>query len=94
MRCLKNSLHTVLPALCIALVFTLAPVDNRYTAGIIGAEPVCAQDPGAILNCVMAWRDMVDTMQRWCPAGTTAHCDVSCDFDTGEIGYASCICVQ
>ncbi len=50
MRRLKNVLHTVLPASCITLAFTPTPVDHRYTAGIIGAEPACAQDPGAILE--------------------------------------------
>ncbi len=93
MRNLNGVLATLLPASCIALVFTLAPVDSRYTAGIIGAEPLCAQDQGAINRCIEAWRDQVESWDRHCPPGTRAHCEVSCGLD-GSGGQSHCICAQ
>lgn len=54
MSFIKNVIPSLLPACCIALVFTVAPIDSTYTAGVIGAEPVCAQDPGGVERCMEA----------------------------------------
>ena len=89
----KSLFASLLPACCIALVFTVAPVDSTYTGGIIGAGPLCAQeDPVAL--CTEAWEDIVSTHSKYCPKGTTAHCQVACDRQTGELGHSSCICAQ
>ena len=74
------------------MVFTLAPVDSKYTAGLIGAEPVCAQS--GIFDCLRHWQNITEAVQEGCPPDTDAHCQMTCDLDTGDIGYVSCICAQ
>ena len=84
---------SLLPACCIALVFTFAPVESTHTVGLIGAEPLCAQESPAD-RCSQAWEDIVNAHDRHCPAGTQAHCEVVCDAETGDLGRSYCICAQ
>lgn len=92
MQFFKNSFAAIFPACCIALVFTVAPIDSTYTAGMIGAKPVCAQDSG-VDSCLEAWETITAVVDLFCPAGTRAHCDISCGLD-GDVGQVNCICVQ
>lgn len=93
MRLLRNVISSLLPACCIALVFTVTPIDSTYTAGVIGAEPVCAQDPGGVERCMEAHEIITGVLDLFCPPGTRAHCEIACNLD-GEVGQVNCICAQ
>lgn len=93
MRNLKNGLAALLPACCIALVFTLTPVDSTYTFGIIGADPVCAQEDDAAARCEAAWGWITAVHDLFCPAGTSANCQVACNLD-GDVVESSCMCFR
>ncbi len=92
-RNLKNGLAALLPACCIALVFTLTPVDSTYTFGIIGADPVCAQEDDPVARCSDAWEFITAMHDLVCPAGTSANCQVACNSD-GDVVQSSCMCFQ
>ncbi len=58
MKFFESILPSLLPACCIALVFTVTPIDSTYTAGVIGATPVCAQVAPGVERCIEAHEDI------------------------------------
>lgn len=47
MRSWWNRIVALVPACSVALVFTLVPVESKYTAGIVGRRAaLCAGRPG------------------------------------------------
>jgi len=93
LRNLKNGLAALLPACCIALVFTFTPVDSTYTFGIIGADPVCAQEDDAADRCEDWWEFISAAHDLACPPGTSANCQVACDLD-GNVVESRCMCFR
>ena len=89
----NSGLAALLPACCIALVFTLAPVDRTSTFGIIGADPVCAQEDDTAASCMDAWEIITAIHDLFCLAGTSANCQVACNSD-GDVVESSCMCFR
>lgn len=88
MKKVRDSLVAVVPACCIALVFTFAPVDSSYTGGIIGAEPLCAQEDPAD-----AW-EAIGAVAEWICGGDPTYCEMGCDPTTGDVSWFYCFCIQ
>lgn len=94
-RTIRDAMAVVLTPCFIGLVLTLAPIDSRFTGGLIGADVACAQsssDPTT--RCVEWWERMVKEAAEEC--GGPAHCQTACDPSTGDPSgvLSSCICLQ
>ncbi len=89
---MKGRIAAVLPACCIAFVFTFAPVESTYTGGIIGAEPLCAQEDPADA-CEAAW-EAIGAFGKWICDGGPTYCEVGCDSRTGQVNWWYCFSIQ
>ena len=104
MRNLTSGLAALLPACCIAILLTFTPLDSTHTFGIVGADPVCAQEDDAVVRCLATWEinalwfgdphpGITAFHNALCPAGTKAHCQVACNAN-GDYVESYCMCFQ
>ncbi len=53
MKRLKNPLAALVSVSCLAATFLFTPIPNAYTAGVVGAESLCAQESNPDWLCYM-----------------------------------------